>query len=83
MPALKPKVTTLQPSGLQLCGWHCRWSLPGLPSQSFTSGPFAHLDLIPRGNENCTYPLAPWWQLLLSCYLGLPRDPGDRSRGVG
>lgn len=59
MPALKPKVTTLQPSGLQLCGWHCRWALPGLSSQSFTSGPFAHLDLIPRGNENCTYPLAP------------------------
>lgn len=27
MPALKPKVTALQPLGLQPSGWHCRRSL--------------------------------------------------------
>lgn len=58
VPALKPMAATWQPSGprvvwlisasAQLCGWHCR-SLPRPSSQSFTSGPFAQLDLIPRG----------------------------------
>ena len=83
MPALKPKV---KHCGLQDLGWVAGTAddlLPGPSSLSFMCGPSTQLDLTPRRNENCTYPLAPWQQLSLSCYLGLSREPGDRSEGVG